>query len=141
MKVTRDVVSDLWPLYVAGEASADTRALVDMFLADDPEFSERLKRSGALPAADVPRPPDAELAAFKRSRDLVYGRSWLRGLRLAALAMTIFSIYRAVTQIPWSLTPRLFLYEGSMAAILWTAYILFLRRYRVQSLRTRPWAR
>ena len=28
-KPTRDVVVDLWPLYVSGEASPDTRALVE----------------------------------------------------------------------------------------------------------------
>jgi len=38
MNVTHDVVSDLWPLYASGEASADTRALVDTFLAGDPAF-------------------------------------------------------------------------------------------------------
>ena len=32
MKITRDVVTDLWPLYVAGEASPDTQALVMRFL-------------------------------------------------------------------------------------------------------------
>ena len=31
MKVTRDVVTDLLPLYLAGDASEDTRALVEKF--------------------------------------------------------------------------------------------------------------
>ena len=46
MHVTRDVVSDLWPLYASGEASADTRALVDAFLAGDPAFAQSLRESG-----------------------------------------------------------------------------------------------
>ena len=33
MKITRDVIYDLLPGYFAGEVSADTRALVDEFLA------------------------------------------------------------------------------------------------------------
>jgi hypothetical protein len=136
MKVTRDVVSDLWPLYVAGEASADTRQLIDVFLETDREFGERLKATGSLPTPDVPRTPDAEIAALKRTRDLLYGRSWLRGLRLCALVLTIFAITRAITEINWSTTPLLFLTEGIIATALWTAYAVLLRRYRVQSLRT-----
>ena len=30
--VTRDVIADLWPLYVSGEASADTRGLIEAFI-------------------------------------------------------------------------------------------------------------
>lgn len=43
MTVTRDVVSDLWPLYASGEASADTRTLVEGFLAGDPAFAAALR--------------------------------------------------------------------------------------------------
>ena len=32
-KITRDVITDLWPLYESGEASRDTRTIVDEFLA------------------------------------------------------------------------------------------------------------
>src|SRR5678815_2030203 len=35
MIVTRDVVRDLLPVYLAGEASADTRRVVEDFLASD----------------------------------------------------------------------------------------------------------
>ena len=51
MKITRDVVSDLWPLYSSGEASADTRVLVDEFLRDDPEFA----RAGSRARRSCPR--------------------------------------------------------------------------------------
>ena len=35
MKITRSVIVDLWAVYVSGEASADTRALVEEFLRGD----------------------------------------------------------------------------------------------------------
>ena len=44
MKITRDVVYDLLPAYFAGEVSADTRALIDEFLASDPEFARMTAR-------------------------------------------------------------------------------------------------
>ena len=45
MKVTRAVVADLWPLYVSGDVSADTRALVDEFLAGDADFAAKMAAS------------------------------------------------------------------------------------------------
>ena len=44
MKVTRDVIYDLLPGYFAGEVSADTRTLIDEFLATDPEFARMTAR-------------------------------------------------------------------------------------------------
>jgi anti-sigma factor RsiW len=34
---------DLLPLYLSGEASADSRALIVAFLAQDPELAERIR--------------------------------------------------------------------------------------------------
>ena len=39
MEVTKDVILDLLPLYSADEASADTRALVEEYLAAHPELA------------------------------------------------------------------------------------------------------
>lgn len=45
MNVTRDVIIDLWPIYEAGEASRDTAALVESYLAGDQELAKRLGRA------------------------------------------------------------------------------------------------
>jgi len=39
MKVTREVIYDLLPSYFAGDASDDTRALVEAYFETDPEFA------------------------------------------------------------------------------------------------------
>ena len=69
--VTRDVITDLWPLYTAGEASPDTRALIESFLQDDPEFARtihQLERE-SLPRPDVPvLAPNEELRTLARLR-------------------------------------------------------------------------
>ena len=41
MKVTRDVVKDLLPIYLADEASADTRSIVEEWLRTDPELARQ----------------------------------------------------------------------------------------------------
>ena len=37
MNITRHVVADLLPAYLSGEASADTKALIDELAARDPD--------------------------------------------------------------------------------------------------------
>ena len=48
MKVTRDVIYDLLPAYFAGDASADTRALVEAYFQTDPEFGRMAARFQTL---------------------------------------------------------------------------------------------
>lgn len=33
MNITREVITDLWPVYTAGKASSDTQALVEDFFS------------------------------------------------------------------------------------------------------------
>ena len=47
MNATRDVISDLLPLYFSGEASADTRAMVEEYFKLDPEFERMARRMAA----------------------------------------------------------------------------------------------
>jgi len=135
MNVTRDVISDLWPVYEAGEASADTRALVDAFLAHDPAFAETLKRGLTLPATEVSMSPSIEQAALARTRDLVHGRGWLRGVRLFALVMTAFAVTRLLQEASWNGSPARFIGEAATAAIAWTVYAVVLTHQRRKALR------
>lgn len=60
--VTHDVISDLWPLYRSGEASGDSKKLVDAYLATDSDFAATLKESEMLPGAmpNIRLSPEAE---------------------------------------------------------------------------------
>ena len=83
MNVTRDVIKDLLPLYAAGEASADTRALVGSFLSGDPELlrlAEALKAGEVAPEPALPQ--EAGREALRRTRRLLRRRSWLLGRNL-----------------------------------------------------------
>jgi hypothetical protein len=135
MKVTRDVVSDLWPLYEAGEATADTRALVEAFLAEDPAFADRLRRGLSLPAMEAPMSQSMETAALARTRDLVHGRGWLRGVKLFALVMTVFALTRLLQEVSWNGSPARFIGEATLAAIAWTVYTAVLAHKRRKALR------
>jgi hypothetical protein len=56
VKITRDVIYDLLPAYFAGEASADSRALIEEFFTTDPEFGRMAERFKRL----YKEPPDNE---------------------------------------------------------------------------------
>lgn len=135
MNVTRDVISDLWPLYAAGEATADTRALVEAFLAGDPEFARTLNANVELPVQGPPPAPDVEARALQRTRDLVRGNAWMRGVRLMALVFTIFAFGRIISDTTFTVSPRRFIGNAVCAVIAWTVYAAWLHHARAKALR------
>ena len=135
MKITRDVINDLWPLYAAKETSADTRTLVDEFLEGDPEFAKTLRANIELPPLAVSPGEDVERQSFTRTRDLVRGGRGLRGLRLMALVFTVFSAMRIFSDTAWVRPPSVFIADATLAVASWTAYALLLRHYRSRALR------
>ena len=43
MKITEDVMNDLLTLQLSGEASADTRSLIESYARENPGFAARLE--------------------------------------------------------------------------------------------------
>ena len=85
MKVTRNVIEDLLPLYLADEVSADTRTLVEEYLETDPELANmaqdlaKTELPGDIP---VPLTKEDQMEAYKEARRLMF-------LRTVILAITI----------------------------------------------------
>jgi hypothetical protein len=92
MNITRNVILDLMPLYLADEVSADTKALVDEFLESDPELANAAKKLAPL-EKPVPVPAslsqEAELIAYRKAR-------WMQLLIIIAVAGAI-SIFLLIT--------------------------------------------
>jgi len=91
MKVTRDVVYDLLPTYFAGEASEDTRALIEEFFARDPELGHKAKRfrtlmAERLCAGGAPIEADRAKIVFDRARPRIK-------LRVAAAVWALGSVF------------------------------------------------
>jgi hypothetical protein len=92
MNITRDVVRDLVAVCLAGEASADTRALVEDWLRSDPELAAQVDRARGLDLPVVAAPePTAEKRAFDRTRRLLRGRSVVLGTAIyfSTLPLTV----------------------------------------------------
>jgi hypothetical protein len=92
MNVTKEVILDLLPLYLAGEASPATRALVEEFMRRDPEFAERVRLQSADEfgkTAPSALPPDLELRSLRRTRKLLSWQRWLFGFGIFFLATSL----------------------------------------------------
>jgi hypothetical protein len=135
MNVTRDVVTDLLALSLAGEASADSKALIESYLAQDPEFARMVAARSDRPAPPPePLGPELEMKTLNRAKKLV---SW----RSAMIACGTFFALFPVTFSAESRGPRWLPLESPAGAVIsavlalgsWGAYF-WIRR----ALRARP---
>ena len=131
MTLTRAVILDLWPVYASGDASDDTRAVVEAFLREDPEFAEQLTRDAALPELPPPLPPDAEATAFHRIRCRLRGYPFLLNLAILSSAM---AFGRIISDTSWDVSPRNFIIMSLIAVAFWVAFCVSLWRVRARIL-------
>ena len=129
MNVTQEVVTDLLPIYFSGDASKDTKALVEDYFRENPDF-EQIARSAATPLETLRTAPPIAAGSEKERRDLqsalcgLQRRKWLFGLSLF-LTLTPLSFYFTHGDLS-SLLGRDVLwqaaFEWSMAALFWFLY-------------------
>lgn len=94
MKITKEVILDLLPVYLAGEASQATRALVEEYLAQDPELAQsvRAQQTDSSFRMQLPElPPELELKSLHRTRHLLSWQRWLFGLGIGFSAVSLTS--------------------------------------------------
>ena len=138
MTVSRDVIVDLLPLYLAGEASPGSTKLVDEYLAQDPDFAGEVRRqqANAFGVSPVPR-PDLELIALHRTKRMLAARRWVFGLAwfFTALSLSLEvqigrgSIVHGRFLVPEYLTQLWWLPVTAIVA--WTIYGALRRRARI----------
>ena len=74
MEITRNVILDLLPLYLANEVSADTRALVEKYLKNDPQLAKIAEQSSAKELQEnipVPLTEDDKMIAYRKTKRLI----------------------------------------------------------------------
>jgi ferric-dicitrate binding protein FerR (iron transport regulator) len=131
VNITKDVITDLFPLYVEKECSADTRALVEDYLQRNPQHAEELRRamSFSLPAATPPAKGLGETQALREARRLVRHRSWLLGFAIFfSLAPFSFLHTGGKTFTLYRESPGSAIFYGALAVAAWIAYAVMRRR-------------
>jgi hypothetical protein len=135
MNITREVVTDLLPIYFSGEASRDTKSLVEEYFRDNPDF-EQMARSAGTPLETLRTAQPVAASSEKEKRDLesvrcgLDRRKWLFGVSLF-LTLTPLSFYFKHGNL-FSLMGGDGLWEAafdwSMAAFFWSLYFAQPRR-------------
>lgn len=98
MKITRNVILDLLPLFVANEVSADTRALVEKYVETDPELAEVAKQLAAMEKpGDIPVPlkQDDKLKAYRKARAHIVLTVFIVAavISIALVVLTLFMFF------------------------------------------------
>jgi len=136
MNVTRNVVEDLLAVYLAGEASADSRALVEKWLRTDAELARQVEeaRRVNLPPVALPE-PSAEKRALVRTRRTLRYRFILLGLAIyvSTLPLSVTfdrSGFRGLLIQDWP--ERIVII--ALAVVLWAVYFRWSRHARASGL-------
>ncbi len=140
MKITKNIILDLLPLYFSGEASKDTVTFVENFFADHPDFAEEAQK---LKANLIPNEIPISLTQEDEMKTLNKTRLMIR-LRSIFLPIAIF-----FTLLPFSFVasserglvmwvvrdfPGAAIIFGSIALISWIGYFVVRQRLSVTAL-------
>jgi hypothetical protein len=85
MDITRNVILDLLPLYLADEVSEDTRALIDKYLETDPGLAEIAKNKAAMELTEeipVPLTKEDKMKTYERAR-------WMKFLYIVLFSLLL----------------------------------------------------
>src|SRR5262249_2343150 len=123
------------PIYFSGEASRDTKSLVEEYFRDNPDF-ERMARSAGTPLETLRAASPVAVGSEKEKRDLesvrcgLDRRKWFFALGLF-LTLSPLSFYFTHGQIVSLIAGDVLwetAFEWSLAAIFWFLYFARLRR-------------
>lgn len=148
MTITEDVVNDLLPLYFDGEASPDSRSVVETWFASHPAFAQAARRgSGAFDALATMSPPPLDQAgareALRRVHRIILWREVSLGLAMSLSVCPILVVACALlfpAQTSPVLQDKLPLCVGLfvlVAAPAWVSYLIARRKPEANLLRSR----
>lgn len=134
MNVSRAIIDDLYPLYEAGEASAESRALIEQYLAEHPAEAATLRAAIELPLVEPP--PDLEARSLKRTIWLLREGSTIGAAALAlSYAPTAISyIERGKPHILYQDLPGISALAYLAAIALWAGFFFVCWRIRAAGL-------
>jgi len=131
--IDRNIILDLLPAYVGGEASKETCALVEEFAKHDPQIA-RLLSAGSLAelgGANLPQKSTVEMDALKRVKRRVSKQSWHFGFAIFFSLLTVtYQIGDQGVRWTWSEYPWVAVLCGAVALFFWLAYAESRKRVR-----------
>jgi hypothetical protein len=136
MNVTRGIVTDLLPAYFSGEASEDTRRLVEDYFRENPDFEQMARRAAATPLDVLRAAVPAAAEAEKEKRELQCIGWELRSRRVWLDIAVFYTLWPLVSLAGGNLSAWLggpHAWGGriavwSIAVFFWILYFIRIRR-------------
>jgi anti-sigma factor RsiW len=141
MHVTKNVVRDLLALYLAGEASADTRAFVEAYLDTDPDLKREADEARTA-RLGVELPPTPQMAPTTEKQALDATRRLLKDRTSTLVVACVFTLLpltfafdsSGITFLLIRDAPKVGLAWWATAIIMWACHIWIRRRLKVSGL-------
>ncbi|GJM40887.1 MAG: hypothetical protein DHS20C20_11690 [Ardenticatenaceae bacterium] len=95
MQVTKDVILDLLPLYLAHETSEDSRILVEKFLEADAELALIAAESADLFQSDgrpIPLTTEDQMKTFLETKQFMFRRNLIWAILIGLSLFMIFAL-------------------------------------------------
>jgi hypothetical protein len=139
VEITRNIVQDLLPLYLAGEVCPETRAFVEDYLSRDRTLAAEVERLNAdflkqvlTGGTNMTLPKDHDAQTLARTRNTIAQRSWTLAL---AISFTVFPMSFVFDRghIEWIMVrdaPSLAMASWVAAFGFWVGFVIHNRRLR-----------
>jgi hypothetical protein len=128
MNITKNIITDLLPLYYSEECSDDTKLLVEEFLQKNPEFKQQAIHFSQNPfPSHIPQSlnKEDEMKSLLKTRRLLKWRSYLMGFAIFFSCATFSFVYDQ-GNIHWIVLSSLnaTLFYGTLGIGFWVAYFI-----------------
>jgi hypothetical protein len=132
MQVTKDMVRDLLPVYMAGDACPDTRAAVEEYLEEDAELRQILESAQGYALPPLEAPAGLEQRSLDLTRTLLGRKNFWLGFALIFCAAPLFLLHLQ----PWWLADLVLL----LGLVGWVPFLFTCRRLSATGLEpSRRW--
>lgn len=136
MNLPEPVLRDLLTVVLSGEASPESRRLVDDYARDHAEFARLLQSNDALGAILPAQVPDREMESLKRTKEMLRLKSILLGMALAFTLLPLAFVFENGVITFFLLRDATGAAAGlwCVAAASWVAYFVISRSLRTTGL-------
>ncbi len=135
MTISKDIMTDLLPVYYSGECSQDTKDLIEQYFQSHPEFEQQAKAMFKNPFPEhlaQPLKQSAEYKSLKRTKRLLRLRATLMGFAIF-FSLAPFSVSNVDGKTHWMIleSPTAACIYGAIGILFWIGYFMMRRKMRV----------
>jgi hypothetical protein len=94
MEITRNVILDLLPLYIAEEVSDDTKTLVEEYLMNDAELqgvAEKSRKLNLTKEVPIPLSKEDQMEAYEEAKKQLFWKVLIAGVAISVVVIAFLA--------------------------------------------------